>query len=144
MTEAAVENTFGFKLVSPERILMDEPAAQVVVPGEEGDLGVRKGHAPFVVSVRPGVVSIQKDIDGEIKQIFIAGGFADISAENCTILAEEAIDVSELNQADLEQKLTDLKEDLGLVSGAHDIQRVENELKIVNAKLTAVTGKLHI
>ena len=44
MTEAATEQTFSFKLVSPERILMDEPAMQVVVPGEEGDLGVLKGH----------------------------------------------------------------------------------------------------
>ncbi len=143
MTDAAV-NTFSFKLVSPEKILMDEPAMQVVVPGEEGDLGVLKGHSPFVVTVRPGVVSITKEQGSEEQKIFVAGGFADISAENCTILAEEAIAVADLNQEELEKKLTDLKEDLGMVSGEHDKKRVENALKIVKAKLSAVTGHLHV
>lgn len=144
MTEAAAEQTFSFKLVSPERILMDEPAMQVVVPGEEGDLGVLKGHSPFVVSVRPGVVSIQKTANGEVQKIFVAGGFADISAENCTVLAEEAIAVADLNKEELEQKISDLKEDLGIVQGAHDKQRVENALVIAKAKLSAVTGTLQL
>lgn len=144
MTDAATDKTFGFKLVSPERILMDEPAMQVVVPGEEGDLGVLKGHSPFVVSVRPGVVSIQKEEGGEQQKIFVAGGFADISAENCTVLAEEAIALEELNQEELEQKISDLTEDLGMVEGDHDKKRVEGELTLAKAKLSAVTGTLHL
>ena len=143
MTDAAVK-TFSFKLVSPEKILMDEPAVQVVVPGEEGDLGVLKGHSPFVVTVRPGVVSITKEDGAEAHKIFVAGGFADVSSENCTILAEEAIAVSELKQDDLEKKLADLKEDLGMVSGDHDKKRVENAIKVVKAKLSAITGHLHV
>ncbi|RME65638.1 MAG: F0F1 ATP synthase subunit epsilon, partial [Alphaproteobacteria bacterium] len=47
-----------FELVSPERLLMSIQAAMVVVPGVEGDFGVLAGHAPFMSTVRPGVVSV--------------------------------------------------------------------------------------
>ena len=144
MTEAAQDKTFSFKLVSPEKILKDEPAVQVTVPGEEGDLGVLKGHSPFVVTVRPGVVSIVKEDGAEAEQIFIAGGFADISADNCTILAEEAIALSDLNEDALTQQIANLNEDLSMVKGDGDRQRVKNSIMIAKAKLSAVTGQLQL
>ena len=74
-------NTFHFELVSPAKKLIEEPAFQVVLPGEVGDVGVRKGHASLVVSARPGVVEILREQGGTPERLFIAGGFADITAE---------------------------------------------------------------
>ena len=102
------ENTFQFELVSPAKKLIDSRAWQVVLPGQEGDLGVRAGHAPFVVAMRPGCVRVTQEKDGASENIFVAGGFADISATPCTILAEEALAISEVEQSDINSKIESL------------------------------------
>ncbi len=109
MTETE-NNTFNFELVSPAKKLVETSAFQVVVPGQEGALGVRKGHASFVVAMRAGVVEILKDQNATPERIFVAGGFADISADNTTILAEEAIPVAELDKTAIEAEIVSLKE----------------------------------
>ncbi len=63
----ATENTFKFELVSPAKKLLETQAYQVTVPGQEGDLGVRKGHASFVVAVRAGVVEVLRTKDSDVE-----------------------------------------------------------------------------
>ena len=83
-------DTIQFDLVSPERLVASEPVEMVVVPGGEGDLGVLPGHSLLIGTVRPGVIDIHEG--GKVKaQIFVAGGFAEVTAERCTVLAEEAV-----------------------------------------------------
>ena len=130
-------NTFNFELVSPERILVSEPAWQVTIPGEDGTLGVRKGHASFVVSIKPGVVEVLKSEKGEAEKIFIAGGFADVSAENVTVLAEEAVNVNDLDKDALEQQITNLREDLARAEDAAAKSRIAATLQIAEEKLKA-------
>ena len=55
-----VAEKFSFELVSPEKILVSEPAWQVVIPGEEGYFGVRAGHMSLIAAIRPGVVEVYK------------------------------------------------------------------------------------
>jgi F-type H+-transporting ATPase subunit epsilon len=76
----------------------------VEVPGAEGDFGVLPGHAPMISSLRPGVIEITGAEDWD-DRIFIAGGIAEIAADQLVILAEEAIPVSELDRATLEQRI---------------------------------------
>lgn len=136
------QKTLNFELVSPEEKLISDTAWQVVVPGEEGNLGVMAGHSSWIVSVRPGVVEFHKNQGDEPQKIFVAGGFADISATNCTVLAEQAINVNELDEDQLKQELRDLNEDLTLVEGDADRNKVERAIVITKAKLSAVTGRL--
>ena len=93
------EQNIQFELVSPERKLVDAPMHHVVIPGTEGYLGVGRGHASFVVSLGNGTVTLyEKSMDEAApKTIFIAGGFADISADRCTVLAEQAINLEDLD-----------------------------------------------
>jgi len=100
-----------FELVSPERLLLSELVDMVVVPGAEGDFGVLPRHAPLISTLRPGVIRV---FEGrEVKErIFVAGGFAEVTPERCTVLAEEAVPVGEIDAAKLEQELKDLGEDL--------------------------------
>ena len=79
---------FQFELVSPERLLMSEPVEQVVVPGSEGYFTVLKGHAPFMSTMRPGVVEILRGNTNF--GVFVRGGFADVSA-GLTIWRERAV-----------------------------------------------------
>ena len=100
-----------FELVWPERLLLSEHVDMVVVPGAEGDFGVLPRHAPLISTLRPGVIRV---FEGrEVKnRIFVAGGFVEVTPERCTVLAEEAVPVRDIDPAALDQELKDLGEDL--------------------------------
>ena len=141
MTEQNAEN-FDFELVSPERKLMSEKAWQVTIPGEEGNFGVRAGHSSLVSSIRPGVVEIVTTQGDAPTKIFIAGGFADVTAGNCTVLAEEATMLDDLDQAEIEKDVANLETKLSNAKDAVETIRYTKQLALAKAKLTAVTGVL--
>src|SRR6185312_17391048 len=79
----------SFRLVMPERELLATEADMVVVPGSEGDFGVLHGHAPVISTLRPGVLEVLQG--NKVEQRFIVvGGFAEVTPERCTVLADEA------------------------------------------------------
>ena len=80
----------AFRLVMPERELLSTEADMVVVPGSEGDFGVLHGHAPLISTVRPGVLEVFQGSKAE-QRFLVAGGFAEVTAERCTVLADEAV-----------------------------------------------------
>ncbi len=83
---------FLFSLVSPERELFSGEVDQVDAPGAEGDFGVLEGHEPFMTTLRPGAVTVT---NGAIKRVYeIQGGFADITPESFTLLAEQATEAT--------------------------------------------------
>jgi len=103
---------FQFELVAPERLLMSEAVDQVVVPGSEGYFTVLKGHAPFMSTLRPGVVDVTPAGGGAAERIFVRGGFADVNADGLTILAEQAIPLDEVDAAMLAQEVKNGEEDV--------------------------------
>ncbi|SHF54390.1 ATP synthase F1 subcomplex epsilon subunit [Kaistia soli DSM 19436] len=102
---------FPFELVSPERLLLSEPALSVVVPGSEGEFEVLKNHAPFMATIKPGVVVVTL-ASGQAQRFFVRGGFADVNANGLTILAEQAIPVESLNAEDIASQIRDAEEDV--------------------------------
>lgn len=132
-------NVINFELVSPEEKLVSAPMYMVEVPGDDGAFGVMAGHCSIVSSLRTGVVRLHKDESGsDVREIFIVGGFADVTAQNCTILAEGAVDVKDLDKDALEKDLVNFGEDLTLAVEADDKLRVENKIALTKAKLQAV------
>lgn len=95
---------FKFELVSPERLLLSERATAVIVPGTEGYFTVMANHAPLMATLKPGVVRATLASGGE-KRIFVQGGFADISADGFTLLAEYATPVEEMDTQALEAEI---------------------------------------
>src|SRR3954454_18538012 len=100
-----------FELVSPEKLLVSQPVDMVVVPGSEGNFGVLAGHAPFISTVRPGVIDVFEG-DRIVDRIFVAGGFAEVTETRCTVLAEQATSLNDLDRGAAEQELKDSGEDL--------------------------------
>ncbi|MDE2164721.1 MAG: ATP synthase F1 subunit epsilon [Alphaproteobacteria bacterium] len=89
-----------FELVSPEKLLLSEDVAMVVVPGGEGNFGVLPGHSLLISTVRPGIIDVYADDQRSVSQrIFVSGGFAEVTPERCTVLADEAIPVGEIDRA---------------------------------------------
>jgi F-type H+-transporting ATPase subunit epsilon len=143
-------DTVQFELVSPERILRSEAVEMVVVPGSEGNFGVLPGHAPLMSSVRPGTIEVYR---GNVlaERIFVTGGFAEVTAERCTVLADEAVDVAaldrtavEANIAQLEGTLATLRDtsersaEAGRDEARQRLTQVERSFRIATAKLEAL------
>jgi len=102
--------TFRFELVSPERLLYAGDVTQVDVPGEVGDFGVLAGHAPYIATLKPGLLTIYGD--GEPQRIVVRGGFAEAGPEGLTVLAEQATPIAELDAAAIVQAIKDAEEDV--------------------------------
>ena len=119
---------FQFDLVSPEKLLLSERVAQVVVPGSDGYFTVLIGHAPFMSSIKPGVVEITR-VGGEVLRVFVRGGFADVCPNGLTILAEQAIPVAEVDAAVLAQDIKDAEEDLADAKDAATKAAAETKLQ---------------
>ena len=97
-----------FELVSPEKLLLSEAVDMVVVPGSEGNFGVLPGHSLLISTVRPGVIDVYEGKEiGE--RIFVSGGFAEVTPERCTVLADEALPLSSLDAAAIEAGLRGLE-----------------------------------
>jgi F-type H+-transporting ATPase subunit epsilon len=94
----------SFRLVMPEREVLATEADMVVVPGSEGDFGVLHGHAPLISTVRPGVLEVLQG--NKVEQRFIVvGGFAEVTPERCTVLADEAVPFDEVTAEHLAERL---------------------------------------
>ncbi len=127
-----------FSLVSPERELFAGDVDQVDAPGSEGMFGVLPAHAPFMATLKPGVVTIFEN--GEQRRLFVRGGFADVTPQGLTILAEQAMDLSDVDGADVSGKLGDMREDLAAAKDQHEIDRLQEEVRYLEALQTAVAN----
>ena len=129
-----------FELVSPERILVSQGVDMVVVPGEDGDFGVLPGHALFLSGVRPGVIEIY-DGDKISDRIFVAGGFAEVTGERCTVLAEEAVNLVEVERTTVEARIRDNEQAISIASPDEDVSSYRIDLGIGRALLEALENK---
>jgi F-type H+-transporting ATPase subunit epsilon len=92
------------EIVSPERLLLSRPVDMVVIPASEGDMGVLEGHTPMIVMLRGGTIDLYEG-DKVSDRLYVDGGFAEVTPERCTVLANHAVPVAEINKADAERRL---------------------------------------
>jgi F-type H+-transporting ATPase subunit epsilon len=98
--------SFQLELVSPEKLLLSRAVEMVVFPAAEGEMGVLAGHAPMIVALRGGVISVREG--GQVtEQLFVAGGFAEVAADRVTILADEATPLASLSKSHAEARLAE-------------------------------------
>lgn len=133
------EDTVEFELVSPERLLFSEQVEMVVVPGSEGDFGVLPRHTPMISTVRPGVIQVYQQ--GAVKErIFVAGGFAEVTPARCTVLADRALPVAEIERAAVEQQLKNAREDLADAKTDEERTAAEKAITVCEAMLKVGQG----
>jgi len=125
-----------FELVSPERLLVSREVEMVVVPGSEGDFGVLPDHAPLISTVRPGVIEVYEG--GSVSdRIFVAGGFAEVTGERCTVLADEATLVADIDRTAVQRELDSLRGELAAAGDDAARDRLAARIDVVEAKLAA-------
>jgi F-type H+-transporting ATPase subunit epsilon len=131
----AVDRKFEFELVSPERLLLSEPVDMAVIPGSEGDFGVLAGHSLLISTLRPGVIEVWQG-ETVTNRLFVVGGFAEVTDERCTVLADEAIPVDEIDAAQAQAAFEQARDAMA----ASDTDETRRLFAIAVARLMA-TGK---
>lgn len=139
MAEAANPDKVAFDLVAPERLLASEEVDMVVVPGADGDFGVLPQHSLVMSLLRAGVI---ETYDGnQVRgRIFVGGGFAEVNEQGCTVLAEEALPVDEIDLERARKRLSDARDDLSEAKDDADRARLEREIAIAEAQVEAAGG----
>jgi F-type H+-transporting ATPase subunit epsilon len=94
----------SLEIVSPEKLLLSRPVDMVVIPASEGDIGVLEGHSPMIVMLRGGTIDLYEG-DKITDRLFVNSGFAEITQERCTILADKVLPLSEVSKAEGERLL---------------------------------------
>jgi F-type H+-transporting ATPase subunit epsilon len=125
-----------FELVAPERLLASLDVDMVVVPGTEGDFGVMAGHAPVISTLRIGTIDVWNG-GAVTDRIFVAGGFAEASAERVTVLADEATRIADIDKAAVGKEIEALRAKLGAAADDAERRGLAARIEIAAAKLAA-------
>ncbi len=129
--------TLHFELVSPERLVFSGEVEQVDVPGLEGDFGVLAGHAPYVSTLRPGILTVHAT--GGEQKIVVLGGFAEVSAQGLTVLAELAETLADLDRAIIAARISEMEERIAKTEPGSELDKLITRLdhfKTIDRHLT--------
>lgn len=93
-------------LVTPEALVLSTQVEMVVIPGTLGDMGIMANHAPILSQLRAGAIEVHAP-DG-LKRYMVAGGYAEVHDNHCTVLAEHLMDAATLSPAEIDAKIAAL------------------------------------
>lgn len=122
--------TISFDLVSPEKILFNDEAGMVIVPGKDGDIGVLPGHTKVLSSLSPGRIMVYGENKNLLKSFFVTGGFVEINPEKCIVLAEGITEMKSLDKLAIEKQILELQ----------NKDNVVLELSIAKSKIDALNS----
>ena len=128
-----------FELVSPERLLFSADVEMVVVPGGEGDFGVLAGHAPLVSTVSSGAIDVYVS-DSSAERIVVAGGVAEVVPGRCTVLAEEAVNLKEVEKSTVEERIRRNEQSIQNLNPGDDANALEADLAVARALMDVLDG----
>ena len=84
-----MEHTFQFELLTPEQVMIREPAQEIIAPGQEGYFGIEAGHLYFATTLKRGVLTIKQT--GQTKKYLLEGGIIQVTPTKVFVCAESAI-----------------------------------------------------
>lgn len=106
-----MNNKINFDFVSPEASIVSSEVDMVLIPGIDGDAGILPDHSPFMTTLRQGIVEVTFE-QGNVKKYLVEGGFADITQDKMTILAETSLNLSDTDSKVLKSELDIINEKL--------------------------------
>ncbi len=106
-----MNNKINFDFVSPEASIVSSEVDMVLIPGIDGDAGILPDHSPFMTTLRQGIVEVTFE-QGKVKKYLVEGGFADITQDKMTILAETSLNLSDSDSKVLKSEIDIINEKL--------------------------------
>lgn len=100
----AADGPLQCSVITPERQVLETPAASVVIPAHDGLIGILRGRAPLLCELGIGVLRVDSE------EYFVDGGFAQVLDNNVTILTERAAAADKVDRAEAEAALTEAQQ----------------------------------
>ena len=126
-----MDTKINFDFVSPEESIISSEVDMVLIPAIEGDAGILPNHAPYMTILRQGIVEVTFG-KNNIKQYLVEGGFADITPQKITILAENSINLTDIDDSALKEKLQQIDENISNASESDKELLIEKKALIEN------------
>ena len=126
-----------FDLVSPDKILLSQEVEMVTLPGGEGDYGVMHGHQPMITTLRPGIIETDNS-GGSSLRFYVDGGFAEITNIDCSVLADDAVLLSDFKKTELEQRIKIAEDNFNDLNNDIDIALNHTRLEVLRKILTQI------
>jgi F-type H+-transporting ATPase subunit epsilon len=127
-----------FELVAPEKLIISDQFSMVVIPGSDGDFGVLPHHSPLISTVRAGVIDVYQAESIE-KRLFVSGGFAEVSKNRCTVLADEVISLADADFEAANARLAEAQDALEKAADEAARDTAERELEIARSLILALS-----
>jgi F-type H+-transporting ATPase subunit epsilon len=127
-----------FELVAPEKLIISDQFSMVVIPGSDGDFGVLPHHSPLISTVRAGVIDVYQAESIE-KRLFVSGGFAEVSRNRCTVLADEVISLADADIEAANARLAEAQDALEKAADEAARDTAERELEIARSLILALS-----
>ncbi len=124
-----MNNKINFDFVSPEASIVSSEVEMVLIPGIDGDAGILPNHSPFMTTLRQGIVEVTFE-EGNVKRYLVEGGFADITQDKMTILAENSINLSDSDNNTLKNEIEIINEKL--------VSAVDNEKILLDERKSLI------
>jgi F-type H+-transporting ATPase subunit epsilon len=131
-------HTIHLDVVSAEEAIFSGEAEFVVLPGEEGELGIYPKHTPLITRIKPGTVRIKPADGGEEQLIFVAGGILEVQPNLITVLADTAIRGHDLDEAKAIEAHKLAQENLANRTGKIEYAEALAELAQAAAQIAAI------
>jgi F-type H+-transporting ATPase subunit epsilon len=130
------------EIISPERLLLSRPVDMVVIPGTEGDLGILPGHSKLITGLRGGLVDLYQN-NKITDRFFVSGGFAEVTEERCSVLADDITRKSDLDPQRAADTLADAKTayDATDINNRDDYREASDRLISAQAMVDSIRAK---
>ena len=128
-------DTFQLEIVTPEKMVVKEPAEEMQLPGKGGYLGILPGHAPLITELSAGQLSYQAN--GETRYLAVAWGFAEVLPDKVTVLAATAELAEDIDVKRAERARERAEKRLASGDPEVDVHRAQQALAKAQARLTA-------
>ncbi len=123
----------ALEIISPERLLLARDVEMVVIPGTEGDLGILPGHAKLITGLRGGLVDLYEN-GARTERYFVTGGFAEVTEDRCSVLADSITKQSDLNPTTAQEALTKAEADYNATDNTDRAAYIEATDKLISAQ----------
>jgi F-type H+-transporting ATPase subunit epsilon len=120
-------------VVTPERRVLEAEADEVELPGSQGYLGILPGHAPLITLLGTGVLSLRRG--GSSAAYAVSAGFAEVSGDRVSVLADSAEGADEIDAASAERERSKAEEEMK-TAGVDTLDAIRSRFELAQARLS--------
>jgi F-type H+-transporting ATPase subunit epsilon len=132
-------DSFQLEIVTPEKLVVRDPAEEVQIPGRNGYIGVLPGHAPLITELGAGEISYRSG--GQLHRFSMAWGFAEVLPDRVTVLAETVERVDEIDVPRAQQSLEKAEQSLSSAQSEQDFETANSKIRRAQARLDLAQKK---